>query len=1088
MGARHSLLDAVKARIRQARVLRDFAPVLEPDALTEARQLAEGLTGDDHDRTARLLLGWFYWYRYRALSPGRVNQDLETAIAMFTPCFIAGDEDLPEPLLPHLADAAAPHALDLLRDAGESQSTASVRALAALWQRILDSSTDHPDLPIIMGYLTMALDRQYQHTHAVSDLDTLIEASRAAVRAIPPDYPPEIRGAHLTDLGQALCSRFERTGAFDDLQTAIGILREALATNPADAVIRAATCYQLGWALRIRFERTGAPADADAAVEAGETAVNLAPADHHLRVKALGALSLAYQARFRRTGSPADLDAAVDAGRVGIRALPVGHGDRSAMLAALGIPLLARFNRTGALADADAAVEAFLEAIDVVPTPNAAQLTNLGSALRDRFERTRSSADLDAAVRAGKSALRVASADADLARTLVELAATLWIRFRHTDDPADLQAAIDALTDAVQAIPADHLDRARTLNNLGTARLTRFERTEASADLDDAIRSLAAAVDATPAGHPDLAGHLTSLGIALRTRFQRTKLLSDRAAALSAFAHAVDVGAAAPVERITAARLAAALAASADPERMADLLETAVRLLPEVAPRRLVRSDQQYAIGQVRELAVDAAALALATTASTTGERATRALQLLETGRAVLLSQALETRSDLTDLRQRYPELATRFEDLREQLDQDTSATGSDDGRHLLVDELTATLTRIRACDGFGSFGLPPTVHELVAEAASGPVVTFNISRYRSDALLLTANGITSIELPALTRNAVLDRVNAFHQALSATTNPAASPAVRVDTQATLRAILEWLWDQATEPVLRTLGYRGQPGSLEEWPRVWWATGGLLGLLPIHAAGHHTDPPAARRTVMDRVVSSYTPTIRALRHARRRDRATQADAALVVAMPTTPGVPGRLHHVPAEATLLHNRLPRVVLLTEPDTADPVLADTPRPTKANVLARLAGCPIAHFACHGVSDTTDPSKSRLLLHDHATDPFTVSSLAAVTLDDAQLAYLSACHTAFAGSVDLIDEAIHLASAFQLAGFPRVIGTLWGIDDQLSVDIADRFYNALRTSDGAVDAGRAAGALHRTIRAIRDEVPATPSLWAAYLHAGA
>jgi CHAT domain-containing protein len=115
-------------------------------------------------------------------------------------------------------------------------------------------------------------------------------------------------------------------------------------------------------------------------------------------------------------------------------------------------------------------------------------------------------------------------------------------------------------------------------------------------------------------------------------------------------------------------------------------------------------------------------------------------------------------------------------------------------------------------------------------------------------------------------------------------------------------------------------------------------------------------------------------------------------------------------------------------------------------------------------------------------------TVSSLAAVTLDDAQLAYLSACHTAFAGNVDLMDEAIHLASAFQLAGFPRVIGTLWGIDDRLSVDIADAFYDALSTPDGAVDVDRAAVALHRTIRAIRDEMPATPSLWAAHLHAGA
>ncbi|MFH8492880.1 DUF5131 family protein [Streptomyces coeruleorubidus] len=44
----------------------------------------------------------------------------------------------------------------------------------------------------------------------------------------------------------------------------------------------------------------------------------------------------------------------------------------------------------------------------------------------------------------------------------------------------------------------------------------------------------------------------------------------------------------------------------------------------------------------------------------------------------------------------------------------------------------------------------------------------------------------------------------------------------------------------------------------EEWPYVWWVPGGLLGMLPIHAAGYHTDSvdDSHRRTVMDRVVSS----------------------------------------------------------------------------------------------------------------------------------------------------------------------------------------------------------------------------------------
>jgi hypothetical protein len=336
----------------------------------------------------------------------------------------------------------------------------------------------------------------------------------------------------------------------------------------------------------------------------------------------------------------------------------------------------------------------------------------------------------------------------------------------------------------------------------------------------------------------------------------------------------------------------------------------------------------------------------------------------------------------------------------------------------------------------------------------------------------------------------VYDQIDAFYQALHTATDPEASSPDRKIAQARLREVLEWLWDRATEPVLETLGYRSQPAEGESWPRVWWAPGGWLSLLPIHAAGYHTDPPSeqGRRTIMDRVISSYTPTIRALRYARQHSSAAvPASRALIVAMPTTPGVAGRLHHVPAETALLRSRLPRPVLLAEPDALEGEAEAQDTPTKANVLTRLPECSIAHFACHGASNPADPSKSMLLLRDHDSDPFTVASLAPVSLEHARLVYLSACSTAITADTRLLDEGIHLTSAFQLAGFPHVIGTLWEIDDALAVSVADNFYTALRGTDGALDTIQAAHALHHAVRALRDKIPATPTLWAAYVHPG-
>jgi hypothetical protein len=365
-----------------------------------------------------------------------------------------------------------------------------------------------------------------------------------------------------------------------------------------------------------------------------------------------------------------------------------------------------------------------------------------------------------------------------------------------------------------------------------------------------------------------------------------------------------------------------------------------------------------------------------------------------------------------------------------------------------------------------------------------------NVSRYRSDAILVTSAGITSLPLPGLAAGTVSEQIISFHRALAAARDPKQQPAAKV----TLGEILAWLWDAATGPVLEKLGYQTPPAAGEPWPRVWWVPGGPLGQLPLHAAGYHSDRSSGQppRTVMDRVISSYSPTIRALRRTRQHAAADTGTPrrSLIVAMPVTPGH-DKLPGVLAEVALVKALLPDPVLLSghlTPGSAPATALAADAPTRANVLAQLPGCSIAHFACHGFSDPQDPSKSLLLLHDHASYPLTVASLAPVDLSHAQLAYLSACRTADTGINELIDEAINLATAFQLAGFPHVIGTLWQISDPVAVKVAAAFYARLRTSDGTLDTSKAASALHHTIRAQRDKHPDNPSLWAGYLHVGA
>lgn len=77
-----------------------------------------------------------------------------------------------------------------------------------------------------------------------------------------------------------------------------------------------------------------------------------------------------------------------------------------------------------------------------------------------------------------------------------------------------------------------------------------------------------------------------------------------------------------------------------------------------------------------------------------------------------------------------------------------------------------------------------------------------------------------------------------------------------------------WSWDEIAGPVMDRLGTLRIRRDAEHWPRVLWCVPGLLSLLPLYAACHHaTRSDAARRTVIDCVVSSYIPTIRMLNHA-----------------------------------------------------------------------------------------------------------------------------------------------------------------------------------------------------------------------------
>jgi CHAT domain len=102
-----------------------------------------------------------------------------------------------------------------------------------------------------------------------------------------------------------------------------------------------------------------------------------------------------------------------------------------------------------------------------------------------------------------------------------------------------------------------------------------------------------------------------------------------------------------------------------------------------------------------------------------------------------------------------------------------------------------------------------------------------------------------------------------------------------------MNGILERLWDFVVKPILDELGFT-QPRRDGTWSRVWWVGSGLLSILPIHASGYHDDATSLQ-TVLDHVISSYTPTVKSLAYARERmartSQVTSKEKALLLAMP-----------------------------------------------------------------------------------------------------------------------------------------------------------------------------------------------------------
>jgi tetratricopeptide (TPR) repeat protein len=932
-------------------------------------------------------------------------------------------------------------------------------AVETLRRSVRVTPAAEPERPMYHANLGLSLIARYERIGAAPDLDEAVRALEVAVSATSPDDPA--LGARQASLDKAR-DRRERLSGEPSLESKIADLRRELAVvPPADPEFspRATTLATL--LNRRFFETTGELEDLDESIELSRQVVAATPAGDERLPGRLSTLGAALAMRAERSGDASTLREAIEAFRAAVEATAPDDEQRAWLLTNLALALKARHVRNRDLASIDEAAEAARASLRVssLSQPSLAiLLSNLGSILQTRFQRTGSTDDLDEAVDAGRRAVSLTpEADVHRAGRLANLSRALEIRADAAGAPEDLDAAVEEARRAVAGkSPGDHF-WPEALNVLGVALRARAERGGSVADLDEALENFRAATDATPAWDAAVCSRLANVSMAAHQRFRATGARGDFDEAISACRRGVAVATAPAASRADlGARWGQWAAEQGEWELAVEGYAETLELLAQVAARGLDRADQEHGLSQLGSPGTTAAACCLQF-----GDAA-RAAELWEQGRGVLLGHALDVRTSTAELAERHPADAARFAELGATLD--GLPFDAHEARRVAAGDLEVLIAAIRERAGFERFLRPAPVDALLADVREGPVVLVNLSDVRSDALILTPDGLDTVPLPGVTPETVVERVVDVIVGLE----PGSADEERVTRT------LAWLWDEIAGPVLDRLGFTAPEHPGTPWQRIWWCPSGILSFLPLHAAGHHdTRFEPGPRTVLDRVVSSYTPTLRALRHARRRLEAGSSGAA-VVAMPETPGA-GALPGAAKEAALLRELL----------GARAQVLEGPAATHDAVLSVLPTARWAHFACHGESPIDDPAAGRLLLHDHATAPLRVLDVMRMNLEGAELAFLSACETARTGA-SLADEATHLASAFQLAGYRHVIATLWPISDRAAVLVARAVYSSLLADDDGPAA--AAVALHGAVRRLRSVHPDRPSLWAAFTHNGA
>lgn len=463
---------------------------------------------------------------------------------------------------------------------------------------------------------------------------------------------------------------------------------------------------------------------------------------------------------------------------------PTLHPDRSMSLNNLANLLEVRFEQTGKMADMNEAIFLHREALALVTSPHphrSGSLCNLASALHVRFRQSGEVDDLDEAISLLRELLTLLPPPhLHRAVALSNLANVLHTRFGLTGEIEEMNEAISMHREALKLLPPPHPDRPELLNNLASVLYKRFSDNGNIEDKDEAVELWRNAIQLLPLEHPDICTYSFNLGFAFSQMYSRTEMDAYQEDAVACFRAAVACQSAPASQRFRAAEVWA-YNTDAKHDSALEAYRSAIHFLPRLVNLGLdLPSRQQMLFSLNDKLAQDAAACAIRSGLFD------QAVELLENGRGIFWSQALQLRTPLDELHRIAPELAERFQHVSYALEHGSFRSVpidlSDEQKqisleqesnhfHRLNKEWLAIIEEIRRIDGFQDFLRPKSFVTLKLAASNGPIVILNASASGCDALIVTRSGISHITLTDITYEVAKVLAQLVQSAISSAAN-----------------------------------------------------------------------------------------------------------------------------------------------------------------------------------------------------------------------------------------------------------------------------------------------------------------------------